>query len=295
MIRKAILLAGGRGTRLRPLTEIVCKQLLPVYDKPLIHYPLATLMLLGIKDILVITTPEDAQPFKKLLGSGSRLGIRLQYAIQSEPRGLAEALLIAEDFIGGESVCLALGDNILYWGRLKATWDDCLNLEDGAWLVGVPTSEPQRFGVIELNAAGEIISLEEKPVRPKSKIAAIGLYFYDKRAVEMARTLVPSERGELEITDLNRLYLREGALKAKILSRGTTWLDAGTVDSLLDASNFIQIVEKRQGLKIACIEEVAYNMGFINAKHLLRLADDLGGNPYGQYLKDVCGLPGPHL
>jgi glucose-1-phosphate thymidylyltransferase len=290
MIRKAILLAGGRGTRLRPLTEILCKQLLPVYDKPLIHYPLATLMLLGIKEILVITTPEDALPFQKLLGNGSRLGINLQYAVQSEPRGLAEALLIAEEFIDGESVCLALGDNILYWGSLKAVWDDCLHVDNGAWLVGVPSSEPQRFGVIEIDASGSIISLEEKPPKPKSNIAAIGLYFYDSNAVELARTLAPSARGELEITDLNRCYLENGTLKAKILSRGTTWLDAGTVDSLLDASNFIQIVEKRQGLKVACVEEVAFNMGFIDASHLFTLAEEMGSTPYGQYLKSLCEL-----
>ena len=288
MITKAILLAGGRGTRLRPLTETVCKQLLPVYDKPLIHYPLATLMLLGIREILIITTPEDAPSFKKLLGDGNRLGMQFQYAIQSEPKGLAEALLIAEDFIGNESVCLALGDNILYWGHLKEVWDECLHIENGAWLVGVRSSEPERFGVIEVDRTGTILSLDEKPKQPKSNIAAIGLYFYDKNAAALARSLSPSARGELEITDLNNLYLKDGLLKAKILSRGTTWLDAGTVDSLLDASNFIQIVEKRQGLKIACVEEVAFNMGFIDASRLLSLADEIGDNPYGKYLKSLC-------
>ncbi len=290
MIKKGILLAGGRGSRLRPLTEIVCKQLLPIYDKPLIHYPLATLMLLGIRDILIITAPEDEAAFKRLLGDGSRLGIRLQYALQHHPRGLAEALLIGEEFIADEGVCLALGDNILYWGQLGAVWDECLRVERGAWLVGVPSSEPKRFGIIELDSSGKIISLEEKPIVPKSNIAAIGLYFYDNNAVQKARSLRPSSRGELEITDLNKLYLDEGTLRAKALSRGTTWLDAGTVDSLLDASNFIQIVEKRQGLKIACVEEVAFNMKFIDKNDLSLLADEMAGNPYGDYLKSLGGL-----
>lgn len=284
MLTKGIILAGGSGTRLQPLTSVVCKQLLPIYDKPMIYYPLSTLMLLGIRRILIISTPTDTPTLERVLGDGSDLGIRLQYAVQPEPNGLAEAFLIGADFIDGQPVCLMLGDNLLHWGRLGPMWTECTNLTEGAYILGIHTSKPERFAIIEVDEDRNIISLEEKPAHPKSNIAVIGLYFYDDKVVEYARSLKPSARGELEITDLNNIYLRNGQLKVQILSRGTTWLDAGTFDSMMDASNFIQIIEIRQSLKIGCIEEVAYNMTYINRDQLLQLAERFPCSPYGDYL-----------
>ncbi|WP_421781096.1 glucose-1-phosphate thymidylyltransferase RfbA [Kiloniella litopenaei] len=285
MIKKAIVLAGGTGTRLRPLTDVVCKQLLPIYDKPMLHYPLATLMLLGIKDILIITTPKDLSAIQDNLGDGSELGINIQYKTQNAPRGLPEAFIIGEDFINNEPVCLILGDNILYWGQLNLLWNECLSVQNGAYIVGTHTKEPERFGIIECDKNNNVLSLKEKPTNPKSNIAAIGLYFYDHQVVELTKQLKPSQRGELEITDLNNIYLNKGTLKAKFLSRGTTWLDAGTVNSLMDASNFFKIIEDRQGLKICCIEEVSYNMGYISRNQLLKLAQKFSGSNYGKYLE----------
>ncbi|MCZ4280517.1 glucose-1-phosphate thymidylyltransferase RfbA [Kiloniella laminariae] len=284
MIRRGIILAGGTGTRLKPLTDVVCKQLLPVYDKPMLHYPLATLMLLGIKEILIISTPKDLPAIKANLGDGSDYGISLQYAEQKEPRGLPDAFIIGADFIGQEPVCLILGDNILYWGQLKMVWGDCLNLTEGAYIVGARTRNPEQFGVIEYDTDNNVLSIEEKPENPKSSIAAIGLYFYDNQVVKLARELEPSPRGELEITDLNNVYLKAGKLKATFLSRGSTWLDAGTVTSLMDASNFFKIIEDRQGIKICCLEEVAFNMKYITKEQLRKKATQYQKSQYGEYL-----------
>ncbi|WP_417454264.1 glucose-1-phosphate thymidylyltransferase RfbA [Kiloniella sp.] len=285
MIKKAIILAGGSGTRLRPLTDVACKQLLPIYDKPMLHYPLATLMLIGIRDILIITTPKDRTAIEDNLGDGSQLGISIQYETQKHPKGLPEAFIIGEKFINNEPVCLILGDNILYWGQLNLVWNECLSVKNGAYIVGAFTREPERFGIIECDKNSNVLSLIEKPTNPQSNIAAIGLYFYDHQVVEFAKQVQPSSRGELEITDLNNIYLNRGELKAKFLSRGTTWLDAGTVNSLMDASNFFKIIEDRQGLKICCIEEVAYNMGYISNSQLITLAEKFDGSSYGEYLK----------
>ncbi len=287
MIKKGIILAGGSGTRLRPLTDAVCKQLLPVYDKPMIHYPLATLMLLGIRDILVISTPKDTPVLQQVLGDGSALGLHLQYKVQPEPKGLPEAFLIGADFIAGEPVCLILGDNILHWGGLREIWHECLSVREGAYLIGVRSHEPERFGVIEVDDNNQIIGLEEKPAQPKSNLVATGLYFYDRHAVAHAQTLKPSLRGELEITDLNKIYLAHGTLKVKMMSRGVTWMDTGTFDSLMGAANFMSIIEQHQGVKIACVEEVAYNKGFIGYEQLQALAARYGSNPYGDYLRAI--------
>ncbi|WP_350334886.1 glucose-1-phosphate thymidylyltransferase RfbA [Coralliovum pocilloporae] len=284
VIRKAIILAGGHGTRLQPLTNVVCKQLLPVYDKPMIHYPLSTLMLLGIEEILIISTEKDTPSLQNILGDGSDLGISISYAVQDEPRGLADAFIVGAEFVNGDPVALMLGDNLLYWGNLNAEWQRCLSVENGAFIVGTRTREPERFGIIETDETGSILSLEEKPARPKSNIAAIGLYFYDERVCDFARDLKPSARGELEITDLNNLYLEEQSLQALILSRGASWIDLGTVDSLMKASNFVSIVEQQQGLKIGCIEEVAHHCGYIDDEQLLRLAAKYAKSPYGAYL-----------
>ena len=289
-MKKGIVLAGGSGSRLQPLTRVVCKQLLPVYDKPMIYYPLSTLMLLGIDEILIITTPQDLPLMQATLGDGSTLGIRLSYAVQGAPKGIAEAFVIGADFIAGDPVCLILGDNILHSAALGETFKApcALKARDGAWIVGIPTSTPEKFGIIEADAAGQILSLEEKPRSPKSSMAAIGLYFYDSRVVEYARALTPSPRGELEITDLNNRYLSEGALRATFFTRGSTWLDAGECDSLMDAAHFVQVIEKRLGLKIGCIEEVAYNMGRISEAALMALGDTYGKSAYGQYLRLVA-------
>lgn len=282
--RKGIVLAGGSGTRLHPATLAISKQLLPVYDKPMIYYPLSTMMLAGIKDILIITTPQDSAQFQNLLKDGQQWGIRLSYAVQPRPEGLAQAFLIGRDFIGDDSVCLILGDNIFYGHGLPPLLQSAAGQEAGATVFAYRVRDPERYGVVEFDRKGRAISLEEKPPQPRSDYAVTGLYFYDRRVVEMAERIRPSARGELEITDLNRLYLEEGALRVEVMGRGFAWLDTGTHDSLLQASQFVQTVEDRQGLKIACVEEVAYQMGFISAEQLAALAEPLKKSGYGSYL-----------
>ncbi|MCZ6727507.1 MAG: glucose-1-phosphate thymidylyltransferase RfbA [Acidobacteria bacterium] len=286
MAKKGIILAGGAGSRLLPLTLSVSKQLLPVYDKPMIHYPLSTLMLAGIQDILVITTPRDRGAFEGVLGDGAKWGLNLSYAIQERPEGIAQAFLIGEEFIAGDRVCLILGDNIFYapgFSRLQ----EAAQRREGATVFGYYVRNPQAYGVVSFDESGRATDIEEKPEHPKSNYAVTGLYFYDERVVEVARSLEPSARGELEITDVNRDYLRRDALSVEIMSRGTAWLDTGTHESLLDAANFVQVIEKRQGLKIACPEEIAFHMGFIDAGTLERLAADFGASGYGDYLRQV--------
>jgi glucose-1-phosphate thymidylyltransferase len=284
---KGIILAGGKATRLYPITKGTCKQLLPVYDKPMIYYPLSVLMLTGIRDILIISTGKDLARFQDLLQNGSSLGIRLTYAIQDEPKGIAEALLIGEDFLNGDSVCLILGDNIFYGHDLGDLLRQYNTLNDGAIVFGYAVKNPQDYGVIEFDSSGRVLSLEEKPKTPKSHYAVTGIYFYDSRGPAYARRLTPSVRGELEITDLNREYLKEHKLKVHILDRGFAWLDTGTYDSLLSASLFIKTIEERQGLKIGCVEEMAYMMGYIDRTQLLQIADSLKTS-YGEYLREVA-------
>jgi len=286
MNKKAILLAGGAGTRLYPLTQIVCKQLLPVYDKPMICYPLATLMLGGLREVLIISTPKDLPMLEAYLGDGSRLGIRIEYAAQPKPEGIAQAFLIGADFIGNSGASLILGDNIFY-GRLDF-YRQALAIERGACIFGYQVRDPERYGVVEFDDHGRVISLEEKPKEPKSHFAIPGLYVYDDRVVEFCRALRPSARGELEITDLNSVYLKQNELQVKLLSRGMAWLDTGTQTSLLEAGNYIATIEHRQGLKIACLEEVAFRMGFINETELERIVDGLPKGEYREYLKLVC-------
>ena len=281
---KGIVLAGGAGTRLYPMTRAVSKQLLAIYDKPMIYYPLSVLMLGGIQDILLICTPRDRPAFEATLGDGSDFGIRLTYAVQDAPRGIAEALLIGEGFIGGDTVALILGDNLFYGMGLTAMFESAARLEAGALIFGYYVKDPTQYGVVELDAAGRVLSLEEKPARPRSHYAVPGLYFYDREAVRLARGLAPSARGELEITDLNRAYLTAGTLRVAIMGRGTAWLDTGSPDALLQASNFIQTVEARQGLKIGCLEEIAYRKGFITVDRLRALGLSLEKTEYGQYL-----------
>jgi len=283
---KGIILAGGKATRLYPITKGVCKQMLPIYDKPMIYYPLSVLMLAGIKDILIISTPKDLPRFKDLLGDGRSLGIKLSYAVQAEPKGIAQSLIIAEDFIKRDSVCLILGDNIFYGYNLSELLHKSAGIKDGAVIFGYYVKDPKRYGVLGLDRKRRVISIEEKPKKPKSNWVVSGIYFYDNKAVRIAKSIKPSSRGELEITSVNNAYIKKGKLKVEFLSRGHAWLDTGTYESLIDASVFIKTIEDRQGLKIGCIEEVAYRMGYINKAQLLKLAS-LIPTSYGQYLKDL--------
>ncbi len=281
---KGIILAGGSGTRLYPITRSISKQILPVYDKPMIYYPLSVLMLAGIREILIISTPTDIGLYQNLLGDGSQLGLKLAYKIQPSPDGLAQAFILGEEFIGNDNVCLILGDNIFYGYNFRGILEEAAALEDGSIVFGYYVNDPERYGVVEFDPTGKVISIEEKPEKPKSNYAVTGLYFYSNDVVEKAKNLKPSKRGELEITDLNRLYLEENRLNVKLLGRGFAWLDTGTHDSLLQASNFIATIEQRQGLKVSCIEEIAYKKGFISKEQLLELAKPLSKNQYGQYL-----------
>ena len=284
-LRKGIILAGGTGSRLFPMTHSVSKQLIPVYDKPMIYYPLTVLMLAGIREILVISTPRDLPGFENLLGDGKQWGLEISYAPQPKPEGLAQAFLIGEEFIHGEPVCLVLGDNLFYGHELGASLLAASRRMDGATVFGYHTKEPEQYGVVEFDADGRVVSLEEKPAKPKSNYAVPGIYFYDKHVVATAKSLRPSARGELEITDLNRLYLERGELRVELLGRGTTWLDTGTPDSLADATQFVQVIQQRQGLKIACPEEIAFLQGRIDCAKLGESVAKYAGTPYGEYLQ----------
>jgi glucose-1-phosphate thymidylyltransferase len=290
-MRKGIILAGGSGTRLYPVTQVLSKQLLPVYDKPMIYYPLSTLMLAGIRDILLISTPDDTPRFAQLLGDGARWGINLSYAVQPSPDGLAQAFLIGRSFIGADSPALVLGDNIFYGNDLQPMLERAAASHDGATIFAYPVADPERYGVAEFDAAGRVQSLEEKPQQPRSRYAVTGLYFYDNRVVDIAASLKPSARGELEITDVNRVYLDSGELAVEVMGRGMAWLDTGTHESLLEAGQYIATIERRQGLKIACPEEIAYRLGYIDAAALERLGTAMVKNTYGQYLLGLLREP----
>jgi glucose-1-phosphate thymidylyltransferase len=288
---KGIILAGGSGTRLYPMTISISKQIMPVYDKPMIYYPLSTLMLAGIREILIISTPQDIDLYKRLFGNGNQLGLRMEYAVQPSPDGLAQAFVIGDEFIGSDSVCLVLGDNIFYGQGFGGILLDAAKHDSGALVFGYYVKDPQRYGVAAFNEKGQVISLEEKPQSPKSNYAVTGLYFYGNDVIEKAKSLKPSSRGELEITDLNNLYLHENNLKIKLLGRGFAWLDTGTPDSLLQAANFIATIEMRQGLKASCIEEIAYRRGFIDKRQFEKLAEPLAKSQYGQYLQKILNEP----
>lgn len=281
---KGIILAGGSGRRLSPITKGISKQLLPIYDKPMVYYPLSVLMLAGIRDVLIITTPEDCRSFQRLLGDGGEFGIQLSYAVQSSPDGLAQAFIIGEEFIGDDSICLVLGDNIFYGQGFSPKLVNAVSRKNGATIFGYQVKDPERFGVVEFDKGMRVISIEEKPVKPKSNFAVTGLYFYDNDVVEFARQTKPSDRGELEITSINQAYLERGDLNVELLGRGFAWLDTGTHDSLHAASSFVQTIEHRQGYKIACLEEIAFNNGWLNADDLKKIGKSLSGNGYGDYL-----------
>ncbi|MCB0380304.1 MAG: glucose-1-phosphate thymidylyltransferase RfbA [Flavobacteriales bacterium] len=284
---KGIILAGGSGTRLHPLTLAVSKQLMPIYDKPMIYYPLSVLIQAGVKEVLIISTPQDIHRFEELFGDGSELGIEITYQVQNEPKGLAEALIIGEEFIGNDNVWLILGDNLLYGANLTSLLNQVSENKKGATIFGYHVSDPKRYGVIEFDKNNKVISIEEKPQKPKSNFAAIGLYYYDSKCVEMAKKIKPSNRGEIEITSLNNEYLKKGELNVRVMNRGMSWFDTGTYDSLIDASNYVRVIEERQGLKIGCIEEIAFRKGFISKQQLQKLAEPLIKSGYGIYLMDI--------
>ncbi len=289
---KGIILAGGSGTRLYPITKAVSKQILPIYDKPMIYYPLSTLMLAGIREVLIVSTPKDLRVYEDLFSDGSELGLSIKYASQSQPRGLAEAFIIGEDFIGNDRVALVLGDNIFYGSGLSKVLQNASNIESGAVIFGYYVSDPNEFGVVEFGEDGRVLSLEEKPENPKSNYAIPGLYFYDNNVVEIAKSIKPSRRGELEITSINEEYLRYGKLKVEILGRGMAWLDTGTYEGLIEAAKFVQTIQKRQGLYVACIEEIAYRMGYIDKNDLLKIAAPMLKTDYGQYLYFIASNEG---